>query len=308
MRNDEPVVGIASDLRRTISELFEVSRPDRIVLAPGILVALRLLFSHLRIRRILLAGEEYYGESHFPGEIVRVASCEAIPELLEKHDFQAVVASPASWQGVRQPVAELFGEIRKRFRSRAPLLVADCAHAGSIGFPSIESLGADVACGDLEKWILPPEWNSRVAFLWFRTHRRFASAAEAFRPFFLATESSTLSMEARWVSPADVLVVSNWLSALGLTRERLLDRHVADMKLARRLASKLKPPAVPETSILWLEEDQMAGAEDLEKRGLVWRPPGGGTRVLCRSDVLAGETHEIAHQGGQDEQALEAPS
>ena len=70
MRNDEPVVGIASDLRRTISELFEVSRPDRIVLAPGILVALRLLFSHLRIRRILLTGEEYYSESHFPGEIV----------------------------------------------------------------------------------------------------------------------------------------------------------------------------------------------------------------------------------------------
>jgi len=294
MKNDEDVFCLANDLRRTISELFEVSRPDRVVLTPGILVGLRILFSHLRIERILLTGEEYYGESHFPGATVQVASCEAIPELLEKHDFQALVASPASWQGVRQPVVELFGGIRKTFGSKAPLLVADCAHAGSIGFPSIESLGADVVCGDLEKWILPPEWNSRVAFLWFRTHRLFAKAAEAFRPFFLATEFSGAAMMARWVSPADVLTVSKWLSALGTTREQLRQRHLADMKLARHLASRLHRSEMPETSILWLEEDQLAGEtiEDLEKRGLVWRLPGGGVRVLCRSDIVAGGAHE----------------
>jgi len=203
MKNEEHMLAVADDLRRTISDLLEVRHSHRIILTPGILVALRILFPQFQIKRILLTTEEYYGESHFPGETARVAGCEAIPELLKKRNFDALVASPASWRGVRQPVAELFGWIRKTLGKKTPLLIADYAHAGSIGFPSVESLGADVVCGDLEKWILPPDCNSRVAFLWFRTHRLFVRAARAFRPFFLATESSSVSMLARWVDPAD---------------------------------------------------------------------------------------------------------
>jgi hypothetical protein len=305
MKNEEYMLALANDLRRAISHLLGVRHSDRIILTPGILAALRLLFAHLRIKRILLTSEEYYGESHFPGETVHVASCEAIPGLLQKRDFDALLASPASWNGVRQPVEELFGWIRKTLGERAPLLVADYAHAGSIGFPSVQDLGADVVCGDLEKWILPPDWNTRVAFLWFRTHRLFVKAAKVFRPFFLAAESSNVSMSARWVDPADVRSVSGGLADLGVTRGQLRERHHVDMKLARDLASRLHPSEVPKTSILWLEEDEPAGGmiEDLEKLGLVWRIPGRGVRVLCRSDVVAGATHGIALQSRHDDRA-----
>jgi len=289
MNGDEQMLAAANDLRATISDLLEVPHSDRIILTPGILVALRVLFSQLRIESILLTSEEYYGTEHFPGATVRVASCDAIFDALLTGDFQAVIASPASWRGKQQPVTELFASIRERLGPRAPLLVADYAHAGSIGFPSVDRLGADVICGDLEKWILPPDWNTRVAFLWFRTQRLFLEAVETFRPFFLAAKSSDVSMLARWVEPADVLAVSEGLEALGVTPEQLRERHRADMSLARELASSLEPVRIPETSILWFEEGELDGetVEELEKLRLVWRLPGRGTRVLCRSDVVA---------------------
>jgi len=201
-----------------------------------------------------------------------------------------VIASPASWRGTRQPVAEQFASIRQALGREAPLLVADYAHAGSIGFPSVDALGADVICGDLEKWILPPDCNSRVAFLWLRTDGLFREATAAFRPFFLATQAPNVSMSARWVDPADVLAVSRRLADLGVTAGQLRERHRADLEFARDLAGRLCASRMPETSILWFEEDELDGemVEDLEKMGLVWRLPGRGTRVLCRSDVAAG--------------------
>jgi hypothetical protein len=61
------------------------------------------------------------------------------------------------------------------------------------------------------------------------------------------------------------------------------------MRLARELANSVEPAQNPETSILWFEEGELDGEtlEELEKLGLVWRLPGRGTRVLCRSDVVA---------------------
>jgi len=289
MNGDEPMLAAANDLRATISDLLEVHHSDRIILAPGILVALRVLFSHLHIERIALTSEEYYGVEHFPAATVRADSCDALFDPRLTGDVEAVLASPASWRGVRQPVAELFDSIRKTLGKRAPLMVADYAHAGSVGFPPVDRLGADVICGDLEKWILPPDWNSRVAFLWFRTQPLFLRAVEAFRSFFLATNSSDVAMLARWVEPADVLAVSRGLASLGVTPDQLRARHRADMRLARELASRVEPARTPETSILWFDEGELEGEmlEELEKLGLVWRLPGRGTRVLCRSDVVA---------------------
>jgi hypothetical protein len=62
------------------------------------------------------------------------------------------------------------------------------------------------------------------------------------------------------------------------------------MRMARELASSVEPARVPQTSILWFEENELDGetVEELEKFGLVWRIPGRGMRVLCRSDVVAG--------------------
>jgi hypothetical protein len=284
------MLALANDLRTTISDLLEVDHADRIMLAPGILVALRILFAHLRIERVLLTSEEYYDADHFPEQTVRIARCEAISQLVLQGDYAAVIASPASWRGTRQPVAEQFASIREALGREAPLLVADYAHAGSIGFPSVHALGADVICGDLEKWILPPDWNSRVAFLWFRTDGLFRAATAAFRPFFLAAQAPNVSMSARWVDPADVLAVSRRLADLGVTAGQLRERHRADLEFARDLAGRLQASRMPETSILWFEEDEldMEAVEDLEKMGLVWRLPGRGTRVLCRSDVAAG--------------------
>ncbi len=289
MNGDEQMLSAANDLRVTISNLLEVPHSDRIILAPGILVALRVLFSHLHVERIALTSEEYYGVEHFPGATVRATSCDALFDPLLTGDFEAVIASPASWRGTRQPVAELFDSIRKTLGTGAPLLVADYAHAGSIGFPSVDRLGADVICGDLEKWILPPDRNTRVAFLWFRTQRLFLKAVKAFRPFFLATNTSDVSLLARWVEPADVLAVSRGLASMGVTPDQLRVRHRADMRLARELVSSAEPARTPETSILWFEEGELDGEtfEELEKLGLAWRLPGRGTRVLCRSDVVA---------------------
>lgn len=289
MSDDEPMISATNDLREIIAELLEAPDPDHIVLAPGILIALRMLFSHFQIQHIVLTSEEYYGAEHFPGARVRIADCDSIFDPRSMGEFDALVASPASWRGIRQPVAELFDSIRSASGGRAPLLVADYAHAGSVGFPPVDQLGADVVCGDLEKWILPPERSTRVAFLWLRTHRLFGRAAEAFRPFFLATSRSDVSMLARWVDPGDVLSVSRELASLGATAEKLRARHAGDMELARRLATRVEPARAPETSILWftdaeLELDEIEG---LEKLGLVWRLPGRGTRVLCRSDVVA---------------------
>ena len=296
MNSDEPMLAAADDLRKTISDLLEVHHSDRIILAPGILVALRILFSHLHIERIALTSEEYYGPEHFPGATVHVARCGALYDSLLAGNFEAVLASPASWRGARQPVAELFNSIRKQPGARTPLLVADYAHAGSVGFPSVDQLGADVICGDLEKWILPPEWNTRVAFLWFRTERLFLKTVEAFRPFFLATMASNVSTLARWVEPADVMAVSRGLESLGVTPDQLRTRHRADMRLAQDLASRIEPLRNPETSILWFEEGELHGEtiEELEKLGLVWRLPGRGIRVLCRSDVVdAARAHRM---------------
>jgi hypothetical protein len=290
MNGEEQMTAMANDLRSTIADLLEVPDSDRIILAPGILVALRVLFSHLHIERILLTREEYYGVEHFPGAITRAANCDALFDPQLTSEFEAVLASPASWRGTRQPVGELFTSIRNRLGRSAPLLVADYAHAGSIGFPSVDELGADVICGDLEKWILPPDWNTRVAFLWFRKESLFVKVVEAFRPFFLATKDGGISMLARWVDPADVMAVSRGLASLRTTPEKLRQRHRADMRLARELASRVEPARVPETSILWFEENELDAetVEQLGKLGLVWRIPGRGTRVLCRSDVAVG--------------------
>ena len=295
MADEEQMLCLANDLRRKISDLLEVDPSDRIILAPGILAALRILFANLRVERILLTSEEYYDEDHFPEAVVRIARCQAISELALQRRYQAVIASPASWRGARQPVAEQFASIREALGREAPLLVADYAHAGSIGFPSVDGLSADVVCGDLEKWILPPEWNSRVAFLWFRTDDLFRTVTAAFRPFFLATQAPDVSMSARWVDPADVLAVSRRLAGPGVTAGQLRERHRADLELARDLAVRLHATRIPETSILWFEEDELEAemVEDLAKMGLVWRLPGRGTRVLCRSDVVAGV---LAHE------------
>ena len=155
-----------------------------------------------------------------------------------------------------------------------------------------------VACGlMLAGCDSAPDWNTRVAFLWFRTQRLFRTAVEAFRPFFLATKASDVSLLARWVEPADVLAVSKGLEFLGVTPDQLRARHRADMRLARELASSVELARIPETSILWFEEGELDGETlgKLEKMGLVWRLPGRGLRVLCRSDVVAGAR---AHKKG----------
>ena len=288
MRRESETLAAASGLRSTISDLFQARPPERIVLAPGILVALQILFAHLGVRRILLTTEEYYDESHFPAQTVRVSRADAIPDLVRSQRFDAVIASPASWRGERLAVRELFQSIRDQLGEAAPLLVADTAHVGAVGFPTVTGLGADLVCGDLEKWILPPDRTTRIAFLWSRSQALAEHLARAFQPFFLATEGSTAPLLARWVDPAEVLELSRWLDEHDAIREHLQERHLADLKLAAWLSRRFGHTRDPKTSILWLDPDHGTDplVMELAKMGLAWQLPGRGIRILCRSDVV----------------------
>ena len=288
MRRESEMLAAASGLRRTISDLFQARPAERIVLAPGILVGLHILFAQLGVRRILVTSEEYYDPSHFPAQRVRTSRAEAIPELLRGERFDAVIASPVSWRGERLAVDALFQAIRDELGEASPLLVADTAHAGAIGFPEAGGLGADLVCGDLEKWILPPDRNTRIAFLWSRSQPLAERAAVAFQPFFLATEGSETPLLSRWVDPTEVLELSRWLEEHDATRASLRERHLADLKLARWLSRRFGSAVDPVTSILWLDEEHASDplVMELAKMGLAWRLPGRGIRVLARSDVV----------------------
>jgi len=274
----------AGGIRQALSRLLDAPSPRHIVLAPGLLAALQILFAKLGVRRILLTEGEYYGAAHFPAQKVMRAGGDWLMDAARKFRLGAVIASVVSWRGAALPCPELFSEIRRL--SPHSLLVADYCHAGAAGFPSVKRSGADVVCGGMGKWITPPGRESRLGFLWFRSRRLYAQAESAFLPFFLATERAPRFPVSRWLDPAEVRWLSAWLEKRGLTRAALVEQHRADSAFAARLAARFGLPTPP-TNILWLDRAQarspLAGA--LERRGLAWRLPDGRSRVLCRAPI-----------------------
>lgn len=278
----------ARRIAQTFSVLFDAPPSSRIVLAPGILVGLQVLFAKLQVRRILLGDGEYYGAPHFPVQRVFSGDVDQLLKLTKECRPDAVIVSVVTWRGKVLPCAKLFSEIRRaRRRERAPLLVADYSHAGAIGFPSVKKLGADLVCGGPGKWLTPPTWDSKLAFLWFASSSLFSEAKVAFAPFFLALDQEPPFLVSRWIDPGEIRALDAWLRNQRLNRAALKARHRADREVASRLAARFEMDC-PESNILWLPRRHAADriVEKLDRLGLVWRMPDGKIRILCRAEAM----------------------
>jgi hypothetical protein len=88
------------------------------------------------------------------------------------------------------------------------------------------------------------------------------------------------------VDPAAVAEVAERQRARRVTRQGLLRRYRSDLSLATRMARWCYAPA-PTSPLVWVRTAAgMTRIPDwVRERGLLWRPPGGGARVMCRSDL-----------------------
>ena len=278
---------LAGHVRELVAEVYGAAS-TAVVLVPGTLAGLRLVFAALGVRRLLLSAGEYFGASAFPEAKVEVADAYDVPERVARLRPKAVLVSTVSWQGERLPLAAMFTRIRERLGARAPLLVADYAHAGAAAFPRVADAAADLVVGDATKWITPPGWPDRVGFLWFRRAAHRALARRLFAPFYLACAKPSAELEARWVDPVAVEKVAAFRMSAKPTRRELVARAAEDLALAKRMAGWCGAPQ-PTSSLLWIES--AAGVAKIPKwvedQGLLWRPAagGGGARVMCRSDL-----------------------
>lgn len=278
----------AREVRRLLADVYGAAPSGAVVLAPGTLAGLRLMLGALRVKRVALSAGEYFDGASFPGAKVDLVRPEALPAHVVRSRCDAVVVSIVTWRGERLPLEPLFREIRKRpgGGARTPLLVADFSHAGAAGFPKVGEVGADIVVGDVTKWLTPPQWPDRLAFLWCRTAGLRLVAKRVFATFYLAAVRPEAALEARWVDPEALARVVAWRRIATVTRGQLLKRSRADLKLAIRMARWCGVPA-PSSSLVWITS--AAGIARIpgwvKDTGLLWHPPGGGARVMCRSDL-----------------------
>ncbi len=276
----------SSKLRKHVCELFGGSEPESVVLAPGILSALQVVFAALDVESLALPTGEYYSKPHFPAQ--RVIACKPAQLLQTVQDTSpsAVITSLIAWTGDPQDAPALFEEIRNRNGRRPPLLVLDYTHAGAVGFPPMCSLNADIVVGDFAKWVAPANLAKYVAFLWIANPKLRERLVESFRGFFLATRQST-PRAARWLPSWELRQILDYIEDSKLTRKSLLARTSRDLELAKQVASVLGI-ACPSNSILWtrkLKKHPLISA--LLKSDLIWNT-GNGYRIRCRAELLQG--------------------
>lgn len=276
-------------LRTQLCELLAASNPERIIYGPGILNSLQVFFAAAKVRRLALGNEEYYDPEHFYAQEVRVFSTETLEHDLDSFRADAVILSAVSWKGRQISVNSVFNKFR-RLRQR-PLLVVDYSHAGAAGFQSIDQLQADIVCGDFAKWITPPGLCAKISFLYFRSTTPFQIARSVFGRFFLALEETNSSArQARWVDPAEIETLTDWLSTEAIDRHTLLRNYQGNMQLAASLAKRLGLSYEVGTCILWIPGTLQLSdpiIDQLESGGLAWRVPSGDIRILCRAQYAA---------------------
>jgi hypothetical protein len=278
----------AGQLRRIISELFLAQPADQIVLAPGILAGLQMLFSHLGIKRLALSEEEYYGARHFPNLEVRSFAAGDFTDSVSRWNPDAVLVSVVGWRGKVLPVQKWFDQLRRRQSSRHPLLIADYSHAGACGFPAANDLNADVVCGDPAKWILDQQ-HENLAFLWFGPEKLFREIRPPFAPFYLALPDPEDLLYSRWIEPR---VLESTLSRMenGLDRRILCDRHSRNLELSEGLSVLLGGRGRTGSALLWLDGASLPEAVPgwMGDRQLIWKLPDGAVRIMCRADLAPG--------------------
>ncbi len=281
-------IAAAAALRARISDLFGLGPAEHVVLVPGILIGLQVLLHSLNIRRVGLSDQEYYGQAHFPAFDVRASGLDELLTSAARERPDAVLTSLVTWRGEELPVAQLFCRLRSGLGEKVPLLIADCTHAGAVGFPNLDRLNADIVCGDTGKWIFPADWESKIAFFWFRTPLLATTARRAFEPFFLAAGERDALLRARWLDPAEVAAVECWYRRRHLDLKALRRRHRANLALAARLADHYGVAITEGNCILRLGAGTTPDTllKKLDRAGLTWRMPDGEIRILCRADVL----------------------
>jgi hypothetical protein len=276
----------ARAVRKLLADVYGAAPDSAVFLAPGTLAGLRLVLEACGVKRVALSAGEYFDARSFPAARVDIVRAAALVAHLGRYRADAVVTSIVTWRGERLPLEPLFRELRRRMGAGTPLLVADFSHAGAAGFPRVADSGADVVVGDVTKWITPPPAPDRLAYLWFRTAGLRLLAQRVFAPFYLAAVKPGATLEARWVDPEAVAQVAERQRARRVTRKGLMRRYRSDLKLAARMA-RWCFAAAPTSSLVWIRSAAgMARIPDwVRERGLLWRPPGGGARVMCRSDL-----------------------
>jgi len=276
----------AREVRKLLADVYSAAPDGAVFLAPGTLVGLRLVLGAFGVKRVALSAGEYFDARSFPAARVDLVRAPALAVHLIRYRADAVVVSIVTWRGERLPVETLFRQLRRRMGAGTPLLVADFSHAGAAGFPRVADCGADIVVGDVTKWITPPPAPDRLAYLWFRTAGLRLLAQRVFAPFYLAAVKPGAALEARWVDPEALAEIAARQKERRVTRKELMRRYRADLKLATRMARWCYAPA-PTSPLVWIRSAAgMARIPDwVSERGLLWRPPGGGARVMCRSDL-----------------------
>lgn len=278
----------AGQMRRIISELFLAQPAEQIVLAPGILAGLQILFGHLGIKRLALSEEEYYGARHFPNLEVRYFAAADFVDSVSRWNPDAALVSIVGWRGKVLPVQKWFEHLRSRRPSDHPLLIADYSHAGACGFPAANELNADVVCGDPAKWILDQQ-HENLAFLWFGPEKLFREVRSPFAPFYLALPDPEDLLFSRWIEPRVLESTLNRMES-GLNREILCDRHSRNLELSERLSALMGGGGRTGSAILWLDGASLTEALPgwMSERQLIWKLPEGAVRIMCRADLTPG--------------------
>lgn len=274
----------SSKLRKHICDFFGAPAPEAVILAPGILNSLQVLFAKLGARKVVLTENEYYGNAHFPAGPVVTCAPEDLFETVVRTRPDAVLSSLVTFKGKIQPTSEQFAKIRRKFGRRSPLLVTDYTHAGAMGFPPMQTLNADIVVGDFAKWVAPPCKARCLSFLCVANSRFQKTVVETFRPFFLATGHAE-PLAARWVASWEVREVLDVIASRRMTRKSLVSQSEVNYQLARQVSTILGLPA-PESCIVWarkLRRDRLI--RTLAEHDLVWNT-GDGFRIRCREEWL----------------------
>lgn len=279
-------VTAAGIVRSRICALLSCADVAALFFTPSSLVALRIILPILGIRRLLLTDREYYTKSHFAGIETSICAFQDVMETVDRLRPDAVIVSVVGWQGASIPDLNFFQNLRSA-AGGSTLLLADYGHAGAIGFPGVDELSADLTFGTPSRWIAPWTAKDQLGFLCARSQEVTIKLTEVFRAFYLATADDRLKLQSRWVDPAVIAQLWAWLEEHPVERADLACQHERNMRVARALAADLGLKSRIDSAILWLaEKSEHPSLNPFRRAGLVWDPPTGGTRILCREDIL----------------------
>lgn len=267
-------------LRRQVARVHSLAKPERIIFGCGVMACLRHLFLLRQHTHFALTSIEYYGPEHFPGRRVDVFEPDGLVEGVVEARPQVVIASLAGWAGGRFPLADWFAAIRKQFGPASPLLVADCCHAGAVGFPGLAQIGADLVCGDLAKWVAPTGAD-KVAFVWPATRALFEELSPLFAGYYLSVEGQDTANAGSFVSPSTISTLSELYQSVEASPEQLAARFRTNLLLARSLSGDT---SIESCNVCLPATSPVLHTPVLREAALTRDRGDGRVRVMCRAD------------------------